>query len=41
MNGRYSNNDHIKNVYIPSSTKKNKVSQSVFVKQEEMIWKNK
>ena len=41
MNGRYSNNDHIKNVYIPSSTKKNKVSQSVFVKQDEMIWKNK
>ena len=39
LNGRYDNNDHVKNSYIPSRTKKEKCSDDLFIYNKEMIYK--
>lgn len=39
LNGRYDNNDHVKNAYIPSRTKKEQCSDDLFIYNKEMIYK--
>ena len=41
LNGRYDNNDYVKNTYIPSKTKANKSSDDLFIYENEMIYKTK
>tara|TARA_Y100001938_G_C7914686_1_gene341359 strand:- start:92 stop:673 length:582 start_codon:yes stop_codon:yes gene_type:complete len=41
LNGRWNNNDYVKNCYIPSKTKENASSNDLFVYENEMLYKTK